>query len=268
MNKSCNHTPDKNIDGAFLSFAPERSLVFKIKIILKALTSIIVLTLWSLLMLAVAIVTLFRARQLYNAYLAKWIARFILWQWGITVVVHRKDDLPQGQVIYMSNHTSTLDIFVIISLGFYRCRYFLFGGLRRVIPLGIIATVMGTFFTYPQTEPEKRTRVFKNADRTLRRTGESVYLSPEGKRTTTGEIGHFNKGAFHLATSLKAPIVPFYIQIPQDVDPGSGIDAESGAIHVFFEDPIQTSDWKLEDLVKNKEHVRDQFVTWHQKYGG
>ena len=40
--------------------------------------------------------------------------------------------------------------------------------------------------------------------------------SPEGARITTGEIGHFNKGAFHLATSLRAPIVPLYLEIPRD----------------------------------------------------
>ncbi len=56
----------------------------------------------------------------------------------------------------------------------------------------------------------------------LRRTGESVYLSPEGKRITDGTIGHFNKGAFHLATNLQVPILPFYIDIPPEIDPQMG----------------------------------------------
>jgi len=265
-----NTSPDQptNVDrqGAFLSFAPGRSLAFKINILFKVLLSTIVTTLWSLLMLGVAIVTLFRARRLYNEYLVKWLAKFILWQWNIKVTIHNKEKLPQGQVIYISNHTSTIDIFAITSLGLVRCRYFLFGRLRRIVPLGIIATIMGTFFTYPQTEPERRVRVFNNADRTLRKTGESVYLSPEGQRVTTGELGQFNKGAFHLATSLKAPIVPFYIQIPGHINPGSGIDAAPGTIHIYLEDPIQTADWKLEDLIENKEKVRNLFLAYHQKY--
>lgn len=255
------------MNGAFLSFSEGRSLAFKFRILLKVLVSATTLTLWSLIMLAVAIPTLFRARRIYNEYLGKWLTRFILWQWGIRVVVHRKGELPRGQVIYISNHTSTIDIFSVISLGLVRCRYFLYGRMRRVVPLGIIATIMGTFFTCPQTEPGKRVRVFKNADNTLRRTGESVYLSPEGMRVTTGDIGHFNKGAFHLATSLKAPIVPFYIHIPAHVNPGSGIDAEPGTIHIFFEDPIRTDDWKLEDLIENKEMVRNLFLACHRKYG-
>lgn len=267
MNKITDQSGEADTNGKFLSFSPERSLGSKINILLKASLSITVLTIWSVIMLLVASATLFRARTLYNEYLAKWLARFILWQWDIKVIVHRKNEIPQGQVIYISNHSSTIDIFAILSLGLVRCRYFLFGRLRRFIPLGIIATVMGTFFTFPQTQPEKRVRVFKNADRTLRRTGESVYLSPEGVRITTGSIGHFNKGAFHLATSLKVPIIPFYIHIPGHINPGSGIDAEPGTIHIHFEDPIPTDDWKLDDLIENKEKVRDLFLGYHKKYG-
>jgi len=255
-----------DMNGAFLSFSPGRSLASRIYILLKALLSAAVVTLWSLLMLAVAAATLFRARRLYNEYLARWLAQFILWQWNIRVTVHRTGALPPGQVIYISNHTSTIDIFAVIALGLPRCRYFLFGRLRRIVPLGIIATIMGTFFTCPQTDPDRRVRIFRNADRTLRRTGESVYLSPEGMRVTTGEIGHFNKGAFHLATSLRAPIVPFYIHIPAAMNPGSGIDAEPGTIDIFFGDPIETADWRLEDLMENRERVRNRFLAWHRQY--
>ena len=267
MSDSSDSSANKGKHRTILFFAPGRSLAFKIRTLLKVLISTIVLTLWSLLMLAVAFITLFRARRLYNEYLAKWLAKFILWQWNIDVIVHHKGELPRGQVIYISNHSSTIDIFAVISLGLVRCRYFLFGPLRRIVPLGIIATVMGTFFTCPQTQTEKRVRVFQRADRILRKTGESVYLTPEGMRVTTGDIGHFNKGAFHLATSLKAPIVPFFIQIPKDIDPGTGIDATPGQVQIFFEEPIQTSDWVLQDLVKNKDNVRDLFIGYREKYG-
>ena len=268
MKQTPSQSPRTDNKGKFLSLAPGRSLAFKVKILLKATISIMILILWSVVMLSFAIVTLFSTRRLYNEYLAKWLAKLILWQWDIEVVTHSREKLPEGQVIYISNHSSTIDIFAIISLGLFKCRYFLLGRVRRVIPVGIIATVMGTFFTFPQTQPEKRTRLFKHADSTLRRTGESVYLSPEGSRITSGEIGHFNKGAFHLATSLKAPIVPFYINIPKQIDPGTGMDAEPGVIHVYFENPIVTKDWKLQDLIENREKVRNLFLSLHQKYRG
>jgi 1-acyl-sn-glycerol-3-phosphate acyltransferase len=119
---------------------------------------------------------------------------------------------------------------------------------------------MGTFFTVPQSQPDERRRIFARAARVLQRTGESVYLSPEGERITTGQVGHFNKGAFHLATDLRAPIVPVFIHIPPEVDPKRGLDARPGTVHVHVMPIVPTRDWTLDDLVANTEHVRDMFV--------
>jgi 1-acyl-sn-glycerol-3-phosphate acyltransferase len=124
----------------------------------------------------------------------------------------------------------------------------------------MISWMMGTFFTVPQDRPAERTRIFQRAERILRRTGESVYLSPEGGRITTGEVGHFNKGAFHLATNLHVPILPFFIAIPPEIDPGRGLDARAGTVHVHVMPSIDTQDWTLADLERNKERVRDLFV--------
>ena len=249
----------------FSSLNSKSSFWIRVKMILNVSISMAVLVFWSLLMALIALLTLFRARRLYNEYLAKWLAQFLLWQWRINVIVHDKKE-QTGQVIYISNHSSTIDIFVLLSLGLIRCRYFLFGRVRRIIPLGIIATIMGTFFTFPQSQPEKRTRVFKKANDTLKNTGESVYLSPEGKRVTSGKIGHFNKGAFHLATNLKVPIVPFYIQIPKQINPGLGLNIKPGTIHIYFKEPIETIDWKLEGLIDNKEKVKKLFEDYQLQH--
>jgi 1-acyl-sn-glycerol-3-phosphate acyltransferase len=208
--------------------------------------------------------TLFRTRRLY-AWVARLACRAILRVYGITVRVHQTAPFPITQTIYISNHTSTLDLFVLVALGLPNCRFFLSGFLKTIAPLGFISWMMGTFFTVPQDRPAERTRIFQRADRILRRTGESVYLSPEGARITTGQIGHFNKGAFHLATSLHVPIVPFFIAIPPDVDPGRGIAARPGVIDVTVMPAIDTRTWTIDDLERNKERVRDQFVNMQRR---
>ena len=145
------------------------------------------------------------------------------------------------------------------------CRFFLSGFLRKIVPLGVIAWMMGTFFTVPQDRSELRRRIFKRAAATLRRTGESVYLSPEGGRITTGEIGHFNKGAFHLATNLGVPIVPLYFSIPPDIDPVLGYDAKPGTVSVHVLPEIDTTNWTEENLLANRDRVRDMFVRVHEE---
>ncbi len=211
--------------------------------------------------------TLFRARSLY-ARVATLTARAVLRVWSLRVVVHRDAPFPTAQTVYVSNHSSTIDLFVLVALGLPDTRFFLSGDLRKLVPLGFIARLMGRFFTAPQSRPADRVRIFSGADATLRRTGESVYLSPEGARITSGGIGRFNKGAFHLATSLRAPIVPLYIEIPPESDPGRGYDARPGTVHVHVKPAIDTSAWRLADLAANTHAVRRQFVQWHREHRG
>ena len=214
-------------------------------------------------MVPLGIVTAFRARRLYAA-CATGISRAVLRLYGVRMQIHGAPPWPSGQTIYVSNHTSTLDIFILVALGLPNTRFFLSGFLRKIVPLGVISTMMGTFFTVPQSNPAERARIFARAGRALKRTRESVYLSPEGERITTGTVGHFNKGAFHLATDLHAPIVPMFLYIPPEVDPKRGLDARPGTVHVYVLPAVDTRAWVLADLLRNKEHVRDLLVRFQE----
>jgi 1-acyl-sn-glycerol-3-phosphate acyltransferase len=193
-------------------------------------------------------------------------ARTILRVYGIRLAMHGRDVIPEGQVVYVSNHTSTIDLFALTALDLPNTRFFMSGFLRWYGPLGVLAMLMGTFFTVPQPFQAERRRRFAAAARALRETGESVYLSPEGARITTGEIGHFNKGAFHLAASLGAPIVPLYIAIPRGTNPGAGYDARPGQVAVHVMPAIDTWGWKVEDAATHADRVRLTFVGWHRQF--
>jgi 1-acyl-sn-glycerol-3-phosphate acyltransferase len=220
-------------------------------------------TLTAIGLLPIGLVTGFRARPLYSA-IARRTSLAVLRLFGVRLRVHQDAPFPQSQTVYISNHTSTLDLFILVALGLPNCRFFLSGFLRKLVPLGAIAWMMGTFFTVPQDRPAERTRIFQRAERILRRTRESVYLSPEGGRITTGLIGHFNKGAFHLATNLHAPIVPMYFFTPPEIDPGLGLDARPGTVDVYVLPAIDTRGWRIDDLPANRAHVRDLFVRVHE----
>ena len=217
----------------------------------------------SFLMLLVAIPTLFLARRFYSEVVARWIGSVVLRIWGIDYTTHYLEPLPYRQIIFISNHSSTLDVFLLISLGLPRTRFFLSGYLRKFFPLAIIGYIIRIFWTVPQRFQEQRRQIFQRADRILRRTGDSVYLSPEGKCVTTGEIGSFNKGSFHLATSLKAPIVPMYIYTPPNVQGWRGYRAQPGTVSVYFLPAIDTSSWRLDDLEANRDRVHQLYLRVH-----
>jgi len=234
----------------------------------RAVLTLVLMTFGAVVLLVVAVFTLFRLPRLYREGIVGALGDLTLALWKVRVVTHRDRPFPETQTVYISNHTSTIDMFVLISLRLPNARFFLSGFLRKLLPLGLIGYLTGIFWTVPQSFPEKRVEIFKRAARTLRHTRESVYLSPEGERVTTGEIGPFNKGAFHLATDLKLPIVPLFIAIPGDIDPGTGLHPGSGTVHVYVKPAIDTSRWKLEDLIANKDRARTMFQQWNREYRG
>jgi len=236
----------------------------KVRAILLAVGSGLLMTITAALLLPVGALTLFRARRLY-ARVATLLCRAILALYGVRLRLHNERGYPDTQTVYISNHTSTLDLFILVALGLPNCRFFLSGFLRKVVPLGIISWMMGTFFTVPQEFQDERRRIFTRAGETLQRTGESVYLSPEGGRITDGSIGPFNKGAFHLATVLQVPIVPLYFRIPRDMDPGLGFNARPGIVDIYVLPAIETTDWSEAEVADNRERVRELFVRTHQE---
>jgi 1-acyl-sn-glycerol-3-phosphate acyltransferase len=241
----------------------ERSFGARARYCLQVAASLAVMTLGSLVMLLAALATGFRLRRFYSECLAATLGRIVLAIFGVRFVVHRDSPYPAGQVVYVSNHTSTIDVFVLVALGLPNARFFLSGYLRKLPPLGLIGYLIGIFWTVPQEFPDARRRIFARAAAILRASGESVYLSPEGERITTGRIGHFNKGAFHLAADLRAPIVPLFIRIPRAIDPGKGLAARPGTVDVFVGAPIDTSAWRVETIEAHRDAMRAHYVAWH-----
>jgi 1-acyl-sn-glycerol-3-phosphate acyltransferase len=206
-------------------------------------------------------------RRICAEVITRGVAKAFLWLAGIRVVLHSERPFPEAQTIYTANHSSTLDLFVLLSLGLPNTRYFMKRASWLFPPVGAIGALIGTFFTPPQTMPEARARCFQAAERKLRRTGDSVYLSPEGTRVTSGGIGHFNKGTFHLATSLKAPIVPLFFAIPRSINPGKGVMSVAGTVHVHVLPAIETRGWELSDLERNRDQVREVYVAFSKSIG-
>ena len=233
------------------------------RLVLRMAAGLTLLTAGALLMLVAAVLTLFQARRFYSEWIATPMGKAMLALWGVRYVEHDRARIPRGQVIYVSNHTSTIDMFVLIALGLPNTRFFLSGYLRKLVPLGVIGYLIGIFWTVDQVYTERRKRIFARAARVLKRTGESVYLSPEGERVTTGKLGPFNKGAFHMATDLRAPIVPLFITIPRAIDPGRGLDARPGVVHVHFLPAIDTSGWCVDQVPVNRDRVHAMFTGWH-----
>ena len=232
------------------------------------LMGLLLMTLGSVVMLLVSVITLFRARRFCQESIAKWLTGLLLWVSGVRLEIHKSQPFPVTQSIYTANHTTLLDLYTLCALGLPNTRYFMIRGCWRIPPLYLIALSMGTFLTPPQERRDLRIKCFQRAARILRKTGDSAYLTPEGERVRTGSVGRFNKGTFHLATSLKAPIVPLYIQIPPELECSTNVYILPGTIRVFVLPAISTTNWKLEDLERNRDYVRNVYLEFERNLKG
>lgn len=210
--------------------------------------------------LVIYLLTLGMGLEWIRQHLLPFCSRVFLAIFGIAVQVQGSIPKSDKAVVWICNHRSTLDIFVILSLGLPHTRYFLSNFLQKIPAFFVLGRMLKSFWTPAQSFPELRVQLFKNAASTLRKTGESVFLTPEGERIDSRWVGKFNKGAFHLAMDLQRPVAPIFIETPDDVSPGLSWRLRSGTVVVTFLDFIEAPAFHADRLPTFVESVRNVFL--------
>lgn len=198
-----------------------------------------------------------RARGLAWRQARAW-ARAILAVLGVRLDL--RGSFPREPAVYVANHSSALDVLLVVALGLPRPRAFLSECVGRAWPLRALGDCLGVFWTVPQAQRGERRRRFAAAARALRASGESVFLSPEGERVRGGVVGPFNRGAFHLALDLERDLVPLRITIPPACDPEVGGWIGPGRVRVEVLPAVSTAAWRLETLARHAAEVRALYL--------
>ena len=74
------------------------------------------MTIGALVMLIVAIPTLFLARRFYSEIMARALGAMVLRLWGVRYRVHGAPPPASRQTVYIANHSSTLDLLSLIHI--------------------------------------------------------------------------------------------------------------------------------------------------------
>lgn len=133
-------------------------------------------------------------------------ARAILRAGGVTTSCEVTTPLPEGPVVFVSNHVSALDIPILFAT-LPRSFRIVYKSSLLYVPL------MGQHLAATRHIAIDRSKAF-SAKRSLaaaaRRihNGVSVALFPEGTRSGDGLMGPFKRGSFKLAVEAGVPVVP------------------------------------------------------------
>ncbi|MGH9710155.1 MAG: 1-acyl-sn-glycerol-3-phosphate acyltransferase, partial [Candidatus Acidiferrales bacterium] len=176
-----------------------------------------------------------RSRR-FSALLVHNAARVLLLLAAIRVSVEGRDTFAQWKVnapwIFAPNHSSYLDILVLLAFLPAGARYVAKGEIHSMPLVGTMAKRCG-YFAFDRADPEARIAQSKEIERALRR-GESVVIYPEGTFTAARGVRPFQLGAFKAAVDTGRPICPVAVRGARELLRDKTLLPKPGRITVTF----------------------------------
>ena len=194
--------------------------------------------------------TLFDSSGRLYAWHARLWARLGLALSGVNVTLAGTEHLPEGPVIFMSNHQSNFDILSLLDAMPRQIHWIAKKELFK-IPVFGPSMRRGGYIPLDRSDGRKALQSMDEAATTIQQ-GKSVVLFPEGTRTPDGNLLPFKRGGFILARKAAVPVIPVTINGSGRINPANQIMLYSGNIHLTLHPP----------LVAPPELCRSEAETW------
>jgi len=234
-----------------------------IRMIFLTVAAVLTLAVGMILLTLCSILTLGQAKNFITRFFSRTLGRIVLFFAGVKV------NFVGGPIarpaIYISNHSSTLDIFLIIAMGLPKVRYIAKYELLYNPLFGVMGWLTGQIFIKRQ-DSEQAVATLNRAYEKIRRQGLSLYVAPEGTRIVGGKIGPFKKGAFRMAMDLQYPIVPIHFTGARQLCPGKTLRVKTGEVTIRFYPAIDTSAWTRENMNEEVAKIRQDYIRWEEEH--
>ena len=174
-----------------------------------------------------------------------WARRFLRVA-GARVVVRRDASLePDRSYIFVSNHTSNLDVPAILSVVDHPLRFIAKQELASIPVFGWAARRMGHIFIDRRDHGGATRAIRGHVEQGLR--GASLFFFAEGTRAVRDELLPFKKGAAVAALEMGLDCVPIAVAGARAVLKPKGFSLfQPGRVAVVFGAPIPTATHALE----------------------
>lgn len=229
------------------------------------ITLIYLLFLLPLLVIGMAILMIVSLGKLQD-FLTRWVGHILgrstMAVAGVRMDIRYYGPKPKEPAIFLMNHSSTLDLFIIISLHLPRVRFIAKKELLYNPFFWAIARMTGQIMI-DRRDARKALKQLNEAYRHIRKNRLSIMFAPEGTRSETGKIMSFKPGAFLTAIELGYPVVPIFIEGAYELCPGKSLITRPGTVTVHIHEPIATSDWNKNNIRAYREDIRRRYLEWN-----
>lgn len=170
------------------------------------------------------------------AFHARLWARISLALAGVRVAVQGAEQLPDGPVVFMSNHQSNFDILALLAA---MPRQFYWIAKKELFEIPVFGTSMrrGGYIPLDRSDGRKALKSMESAARIIRE-GKSVVIFPEGTRTKDFHLLPFKRGGFMLALRAGVPVVPVTINGSGRINPAGRTRLYRGNITITLHPPL------------------------------
>jgi 1-acyl-sn-glycerol-3-phosphate acyltransferase len=161
---------------------------------------------------------------------------------GATVTVHGEKRIPDGAVLFVSNHQGNFDIPTL--MGFIdKPKGFI--SKIEVKKLPIIPTWMEYLNCIFIDRKDRRQSIHAIKDGAEKlKNGHSIVIFPEGTRSKGGPIDKFKSGSFHLATKSGVPIVPIAINGTYNIMEANNSRIKPANVTINVLEPIYFNEYR------------------------
>jgi len=174
---------------------------------------------------------------------------------GVRVRIEGLERIPHGVCLFVANHTSSADAPAVVG----------------AIPRRISIILKESLFKWPIVGQSFRSAHFIPVNRKSHesaiasvekatealRSGQSFLIYPEGTRSPDGRLQNFKKGAVVMAINSGVPIVPMACSGAHRVMEKRSLVMHPGEILVEFLQPIDASQFTMEERDTLNEKVHD-----------
>jgi 1-acyl-sn-glycerol-3-phosphate acyltransferase len=173
---------------------------------------------------------------------------------GTPVHVDGLERIPDGPVVYASNHSSMFDIWALSATLPGSTRFVSKQEVTRIPLLGGAMRAAG-HIGIDRVVKKRAFEAYDQAARTIR-SGFSAIVFPEGTRSRTGELLPFKNAPFALAIAAQVPLVPVYVHNTFQILPKGGFRLRPRPIRILVGEPIVTTGMTAEDRERLRERTR------------
>ena len=177
-------------------------------------------------------------RDYWGYYPAKWCSRLWCAIHFVKIEVRGREKIDRKtSYVFVANHQGAYDIFSIYGYLGHPFKWMMRKGITNIPLVGTACRAAGHILVDTKSARGMR-HTIEDAQHRLS-DGMSQVIYPEGRRTSTGEMGPFKMGAFKLALEFNLPVVPITIDGSYRVMPRTTFNVTPGTIILTLHEPIE-----------------------------